>query len=207
MIPDSSFPRGVGQDSQPRLSGQPEGGHAPHLSPHSPLEADRLDLDELERLADAATPGPWGRWALEDSLIVQSEDAQRIATARRGDDAGFIAAARGALPALIARLRAAETQRDELSERLGRIEWHVEQSDTNRAALRARIVELEQEVRSRPWNLSVRLVEVENQLAAAETRADEAGDIVRWMVRVCPPEFTHPTAFSFLARVDEEQTP
>lgn len=64
-----------------------------------------LDLDEIERLADAATPGPWGvepdRNSLDD--LVMAKIGLVAATAR--EDAAFIAAARTAVPALSAEVR------------------------------------------------------------------------------------------------------
>lgn len=71
---------------------------------------DDLDLDELERLANDATPGPWtltarGGIRHDEEYIV---DPNSVAL---NCDGRFIAAARTAVPALIAearRLRAAE---------------------------------------------------------------------------------------------------
>jgi hypothetical protein len=78
-----------------------------------------VDLDALERLAEAATPGPWctlsgsishvdGR---VDGVHAGSVGEMVIGCGRsyckkpRGDDATFIAAARDAVPALIAEVR------------------------------------------------------------------------------------------------------
>jgi hypothetical protein len=70
--------------------------------------ADRLA--ELGALADAATPGPW---VVQDGdevhapHLLDQEEASDVATIFDADaDAAFIAAARSAVPALIAALKA-----------------------------------------------------------------------------------------------------
>lgn len=99
-----------------------------------------LDLEKLERLAKAATPGPW---AVDDE---STQDFGRLYVAKgrtgkllgriaevfenclvrdkaeRESNAQFIAAARNALPALIARIR--ELEQD--AARLDFIESHAE---------------------------------------------------------------------------------
>ena len=76
-----------------------------------------LDLDALEALCDAATPGPWvaapSPWEGVSAPHGDPRDGGscEIVDCVRGPshgDAAFIAAAREALPALITRLRAAE---------------------------------------------------------------------------------------------------
>lgn len=59
------------------------------------------ELARLQALADEASPGPWnteGRWVMN---ATGSEVAEIVML----DDAEFIAAARAAVPALIAELR------------------------------------------------------------------------------------------------------
>ena len=77
-----------------------------------------LDLDELERKARAATPGPWRISDSHGLCIADLDNTAVIADMStnsdegrwdgRREDAEFISAARLAVPALIARLRAAE---------------------------------------------------------------------------------------------------
>lgn len=67
------------------------------------------ELDRLEALAQAATPGPWER-RFHDQNEVETRDGIRVATfneARRDTwhNARFISAARAAVPALVAEVR------------------------------------------------------------------------------------------------------
>ena len=80
-----------------------------------------LNLDELERLAKAATPGPWEWWTSNSFLRLSGPDGRdggvlyacnirnEYATVVVSEaDLRFIAEARTALPALIARIRELE---------------------------------------------------------------------------------------------------
>ena len=78
-----------------------------------------INLDEIERRANAATPGPWRDQHYECSEVWgQAPDSQTCSMqiARVGHaqfdvfNAAFIAAARTDVPALIARVRELETQ-------------------------------------------------------------------------------------------------
>ncbi|MCT9017121.1 hypothetical protein N6G05_26580 [Cupriavidus gilardii] len=84
-----------------------------------------LNLDELERLAKAATPGPWEWWTSNSFLRLSGPDGRdggvlyacnirnEYATVVVSEaDRRFIAEARTALPALIARIRELEQERD-----------------------------------------------------------------------------------------------
>lgn len=77
-----------------------------------------LDYDELQRLADAATPGPWSWHSRQtvdgDSWAVFGTSDRALAGNRDGwtPDAEFIAASRSAVPALLARVRELEAERD-----------------------------------------------------------------------------------------------
>ena len=80
-----------------------------------------LDLDELERLAKAATPGPWemdNNYNIRIAegghplVITINDDEDWIP---RPSDARYIVAACNALPALIKRVRELERQRDWLA--------------------------------------------------------------------------------------------
>ena len=83
----------------------------------------KIDLDELERLANAATPGPWRveSEVVRDSMglfwpissIEGTEDnvTENVTTG----DAAYIVAACNAVPELIAKVRELERQRDWLA--------------------------------------------------------------------------------------------
>lgn len=65
------------------------------------VHLEQSDLDELERLCEAATQGPW----IQMNGTVMLDDGTDIAECMRlEDDAVFIAAARTYLPALIKRV-------------------------------------------------------------------------------------------------------
>jgi len=70
------------------------------------------DLDELERLERAATPGPW----FEVKMGTVWLSVPMMAGILAGSDAAFIASARNALPALIARVRELEVAAKKASE-------------------------------------------------------------------------------------------
>lgn len=66
-----------------------------------------IDIDEIERLADAATPGPWGWWphygiGWEDRGVTLGLDN---ADESPSDNQRFVIAARTAVPALVAEVR------------------------------------------------------------------------------------------------------
>ncbi|WNG69303.1 hypothetical protein [Cupriavidus gilardii] len=84
-----------------------------------------LNLDELGRLAKAATPGPWEWWTSNSFLRLSGSDGRdggvlyacnirnEYATVVVSEaDRRFIAEARTALPALIARIHELEQERD-----------------------------------------------------------------------------------------------
>ena len=58
-------------------------------------------LDELERLRDAATPGPWKH----DKWIIKSLEARKIAQTINLDNAAYIVAACNAVPRLVEMLK------------------------------------------------------------------------------------------------------
>jgi len=74
--------------------------------------------DELRRLADAATPGPWFQWTRAGDISSEPEDGCiastlltyvddegcTVATAQGNADCAFLAAARTAVPSLLDRL-------------------------------------------------------------------------------------------------------
>lgn len=76
------------------------------LSDTSTDEAFAGYLDELERLCNAATPGPWtADVAAMFVFAPTSESVCEFDGEARDDDANFIATARHALPKLIAKVR------------------------------------------------------------------------------------------------------
>lgn len=66
-----------------------------------------MKIKELAALCDAATPGPWTVEVSDDSTLVTSSHWD-IAFDVSNPDAEFIAAAREAIPALIARVKELE---------------------------------------------------------------------------------------------------
>ncbi|WP_231377928.1 hypothetical protein [Bilophila wadsworthia] len=60
-------------------------------------------LDELERLREAATPGPWKH----DKWIIKSLEARKIAQTINLDNSAYIVAACNAVPMLVEMLRIA----------------------------------------------------------------------------------------------------
>jgi len=94
--------------------------------------AEQLNLDELERMAAAATRGPWiaddnrklpGRDDVYVAAVYKGEPGGRICEVfenclvrrkQRDANMAFIAAVRTAVPALIARIREVESERDAL---------------------------------------------------------------------------------------------
>lgn len=83
------------------------------------MTAPELDLDALLALAEAATPGLWEvvatRYATEKFDVCGPAGTLGIVSAEA--DARFIASARTAVPALVARCKAAEAERDEVQVR------------------------------------------------------------------------------------------
>ena len=70
-----------------------------------------IDLDELERLAKAATPGPWCNDYEDIFKWTFMLTKKPIATAELPGNARYIVAACNAVPELIARVRELERQR------------------------------------------------------------------------------------------------
>jgi len=114
-------------------------------------EASALDLDELQRLCDAATPGPW---EIDDEgdlrAVCAGYDESRglmqlvrlyapvaLATERpewesHPPDVAFVSAARDALPKLIARVRELQARVDHSEKEL---EWNTTKDDSRREVL------------------------------------------------------------------------
>lgn len=77
-----------------------------------------LDLNELQRLCDEAWPPPWEKFGNTVSLKLKGGIVHSITLPGDHQTLAFIAASRAAIPELIARLTAAERERDELREAL-----------------------------------------------------------------------------------------
>lgn len=79
---------------------------------------DKIDLEELERLAKAATPGPWKhRTISKTATVILAADTPLCATkysVNKDHDAAYIVAACNAVPSLIARVRELETENERL---------------------------------------------------------------------------------------------
>lgn len=87
----------------------------------------RLDLEALERLAAEATPGPWTAEPQKTDTFITAANGTPVGMVWgcRDDEprasAALIAVARSALPALVARLRAADAALRQCVEAL---EWN-----------------------------------------------------------------------------------
>lgn len=95
-----------------------------------------LDVDELERLAKAATPGHWACIADKLGVWVQCIGGEHVAEFQSSRDAALSVSARNALPELIERVRKAESERDFAQ---GRATAHA----VTIGRLEARVAELE----------------------------------------------------------------
>ena len=77
-----------------------------------------IDLDELMRLREAATPGPWkvATWyGGYHTIRPKKEPEKALGQIENKHDAAYIVAACNAVPELVARIRDLEDQRDVLS--------------------------------------------------------------------------------------------
>ena len=100
-----------------------------------------IDLDELMRLHDAATPGPWkvksGDFESEDGYgtvtapYVEADGKTICVPFDRGPDdendeadAAYIVAACNAVPELVARIRELEAERDWMAKAAANAGWH-----------------------------------------------------------------------------------
>ncbi|MBR5883350.1 MAG: hypothetical protein IKY97_07775 [Mailhella sp.] len=81
---------------------------------------EKIDLDELERLAKAATPGPWKyRTIGREAVVIMADTEPLCATKYRHNkdhDAAYIVVACNAVPELIARVRELEERIAELTQ-------------------------------------------------------------------------------------------
>lgn len=103
------------------------------LSDTSTDEALAGYLDELERLCNAATPGPWTADVAAMAVFAPtSESVCEFDGEARDDDANFIATARHALPKLIAKVRELQAELDRTDKRL---RWETTRDDSERREL------------------------------------------------------------------------
>ena len=87
-----------------------------------------IDLDELERLAKAATPGPWCNDYEDIFKWTFMLTKKPIATAELPGNARYIVAACNAVPELIARVRELEQELDVYREEK-QLEWERSRND------------------------------------------------------------------------------
>lgn len=100
--------------------------HHDHSAPDTALASGSGDHAELARLAEAATPGPWEWWSSCSHWRLTGADRRDggVISATKAsdgfplvvcneDDRAFIAAARSAVPALIAEVAALREDRDQ----------------------------------------------------------------------------------------------
>lgn len=116
-----------------------------------------LDLNELERLEKAATPGPWA-WNSYGSVCTVNEPCYAVcalprrhgdeATKQGASDARFIEAVRNALPELLRRLRAAEVDRIAHERAAHEADLRTQAAVRAENAAQARIAELEAHLQS-----------------------------------------------------------
>ena len=88
---------------------------------------DSVKIDELERLAKAATPGPWCSYYEDIFKWTFMLTKKPIATAELPGNARYIVAACNAVPELVARVRELERQNAGLEARL---RYLTEERDT-----------------------------------------------------------------------------
>ena len=94
-----------------------------------------IDLEKLERLHAAATPGPWSRYA---DIHIKTMDGWGIgfihhplrSREETGNNVAYIVAACNALPALIERVRELERQKIFLASRLSERCMHTVSTET-----------------------------------------------------------------------------
>jgi hypothetical protein len=98
-------------------------------------------LDELERLCNAASPGPWMLDAHGDGLTAANGDpiAETWSGTRRLHDARFIKAARHALPKLIATVRELQAELELVHQR---VQFETTKDDGERRALQRELAKL-----------------------------------------------------------------
>jgi hypothetical protein len=98
-------------------------------------------LDELERICEAATPGPWTRDEHGDGLIAPGHHpvAEAWGGASRFDNARFIEAARHALPKLIAKVRELRAELELVHQR---VQFETNKDDSERRSLQRELSKL-----------------------------------------------------------------
>lgn len=130
---------------------------------------DTPDLDELERLEKAATPGPWKRSIVPSIRGVWGTNHRHIGALRR-DDETLCVAARNALPAL---LRAAR-ERDELAGLLARQCDATTRAVAERDELRALYMQTEERLSRAPHQSEIDELRARAEKAEARVKELEA---------------------------------
>lgn len=123
------------------------------------------ELDELERLADDATPGPWKEFTANkgsdlSETFVHGPDKRWLARDFEPFNARFVAAAREAVPALIA-----EVRRLQAGEK--RAEYAIERSDYAVAVERERAAKKAEEYPAAPHGIWGPITEIRQGPAIA----------------------------------------
>ena len=102
-----------------------------------------MNIDEIEARANAATPGPWAVLQFDEDMPATQVKAVSGygASCDWEHDATFIAAARTDVPALIARVRELEAERDEARAEVERLRELLDENAYERGLLARRLTE------------------------------------------------------------------
>lgn len=147
------------------------------------------ELAELERLAGAATSGPWAARTVLDGGgctwdVIEANGNFDFATLDRPQDAAFIAAARSAVPALIAWGRGLERYNGELGQHLKEV---VDERDA--AIARAETAERARDELHREYGILMRIhSEAEQALGARAEQAERERDTLQRHYDAAGPE-------------------
>ncbi|MER5703501.1 hypothetical protein ABT023_16370 [Micromonospora sp. NPDC002296] len=143
----------------------------------APTTSAPLALDAIRKLTDAATPGPWT--AHPDGLVWSTLIGDPVSGSVLVADANFIAAARTAVPALLAKLaqlcgscHPCTNYADETWRAAGRTPPHVSQWDEAQAELTRLRAALDAE-KTRTSRLEDALADVEQQAASMRIALDQ----------------------------------
>lgn len=185
----------------------PRGNPAPSPSGAATPDGPGLDLDRLEALCRAATPGPWEAGKNGRIAMVVSRDfgPERLPRQFRADcghfdqdyaDAALIAEARTALPALIAEVRRLRSELDDVSERLGLAMAGEHEAQDERDAARAEAA---------AWRKAVEagLAEMAHLRRIANPRNKSHGNVINGASRVVS-SIRHALPAALAAKLEEK---
>ncbi|MBK9497389.1 MAG: hypothetical protein IPO08_23285 [Xanthomonadales bacterium] len=117
------------------------------------MKTTERQIAEWEKLSDAATPGPWGRAGTEvtaKSIGYASVCDTETDNDKMCENAAFIAAAREAIPALIADLRDARETISRLTAQAEALLLHAD-IKTRREEREAKLAEAEKDAKRYRW--------------------------------------------------------